>query len=374
MKSCPNYLKDYKDLWEKDPKSANLEWWKNAKFGLMLHYGLYSFLGSGEWVQLRNKIPLDEYARMKEVFTASNFDAEKITDLAVETGMSYINFVCCHHDSFCLWDSKVEQFNSMNSPCGRNLVKELSDACDRKGLGFFTYYTFGFNWRHPYCVDRSVFANARPDYDVKPKEYLYEKPEDFKNYVDYILKCMEELLLDCGTTAGIWLDLIMAYYALENHGYFDINEIYAKIREIRPDVLISWKQGATGTEDFATPEQHFRSLEGAMRDMYGEEAALHHRKIWEINSKKHNEICATIQTKGWSINPIDYTKTAEECYNILGHAIMNNANLLLNIGPHADGSIPVTQEKVLKELGQMIREKGFPTSGDVDFKSTGMDQ
>ncbi len=369
-KACPNYLKKYEELWSKHPKAANLEWWKNAKFGMFIHYGLYSFLDTdghpNEWAQFYQKIAVDKYERIQDVFTAHNFDAEKIADLAVDSGMNYINLVCCHHDSFCLWNSKTEPFNSVNSPAKRDLVRELADACDKRGLGFFTYYTFAQNWKHPYFIDKEVFKNARPDYDEKPKEYLYNKPEDLKIYVDYIMKCMEELLTECGTTAGIWLDLIMAFYALRDHGYFDIDEIYAKIREIRPDALLSWKQGATGTEDFATPEQHFHSLEGRMREAYGEEAALHHRKVWEKNSEKHNEICATVQPGSWAFSTFSPHRDAEYCYELLGHAAKNNANLLLNIGPLADGSISPIQEKILRDIGKKIKENGYPTTGDIE--------
>ncbi len=375
-KPCPNYLIAYKELWEKDPKAANLEWWKNAKFGMFIHYGLYSFTDTdghaNEWALFYQKIPLDRYARFKDSFTAHNFDVEAITDLAIECGMSYINLVCCHHDSFCLWDSKAEPFNSMNSAAKRNIVKELADACDRKGLGFFTYYTFAVNWKHPYYLNTSDFALARPHYDEKPKEYLYSKPEDLNHYVDYILKCMEELLLDCGTTAGIWLDLIMAFYALRDLGHFDIEAIYARLREIRPDALIAWKQGATGTEDFATPEQHFHSLEGRVREMYGDEAALHHRGVWEKNKVKHNEICATVQNKSWAFSAYDGQKTPEYCYELLGHAAKNNANLLLNVGPLSDGSISPIQTDILRAVGKMIKEKGYPTTGDINTESTGL--
>ncbi len=372
MKTCPNYLKEHEELWLKDPHAANLAWWKNAKFGMFIHYGLYSFLSNHEWVQYRELIPLDKYEKIADSFTAHNFDVEEITDLAVEAGMNYINLVTCHHDSFCLWDSKEEPFNSMNSPAKRDLVRELADACDRKGLGFFTYYTFAQNWKHPYFVDHSTFPMARPHYEERPKEYLYEKPEDFKIYIDYIMKCMEELLVDCGTTAGIWLDLIMAFYALRDHGYFDIEEIYAKLREIRPDALIAWKQGATGTEDFATPEQHFHSLENRVREFYNDEAALHHRHVWEINCKKHNEICATLQNSSWGFNAFDGNKSADFCYELLGHAAKHNANLLLNIGPLADGSISPVQKEILKELGDKIRKNGYPTTGNIDPDNTGL--
>ena len=108
-------------------KTKNLSWFKDAKFGMFVHYGLYSLLEKGEWVQYWDKIPVAEYAKLYDKFTAEKFDAEYITDLALRAGMKYINLTCCHHESFCLWDSRIEPFNSMNA-CGRDLVKELSEA------------------------------------------------------------------------------------------------------------------------------------------------------------------------------------------------------------------------------------------------------
>ena len=142
MKSLPTYLRDYEAAWEINPHEANLKWFEQARFGMFIHYGLYSALGAGEWVQFNNKMPVAEYAKLKNGFRAEKFDADFITDLALEAEMTYVTLVTCHHDSFCLWDSKVEAFNSINSPCGRDLVREMAEQCEKKGLGFFTYYTF----------------------------------------------------------------------------------------------------------------------------------------------------------------------------------------------------------------------------------------
>ena len=98
-----------------------------------------------EWALLYAKIPLAEYEKLTDHFSAHNFDADKITDLAIKVGMNYITFTTCHHEGFCLWDLKVEPFNSMHSVAERELVAELSEACARKGLGFFEYYTFMLN-------------------------------------------------------------------------------------------------------------------------------------------------------------------------------------------------------------------------------------
>lgn len=364
MKSekCPSYLENYKSLWEVDPKKAKLEWFKNAKYGMFIHYGLYSMLHSHEWVQFNEKIPVREYAKLKDHFTAHNFDADFITDLAVNAGMKYINLTSCHHEGFCMWDSKIETFNSVNSPCGRDLVKELSDCCERKGLGFFTYYTFMLNWRHPYFVTRDVFDVARPAYNEPQPEYLYKNKEDFKKYIDYAVACIDELLTNYKNIAGIWLDLIAAWFAMGDE-YIPINDIYNYIRERHPHVLISWKQGATGTEDFASPENYFHSLEETIRNRFGDEGAKRARIGFEGNKNKHNEVCTTIQHGTWGFNPRYDNKTVDELYQQLGDSTQNNCNLLLNVGPMADGSIHPNHVKILLDLGERIKNDGFPQVG-----------
>jgi alpha-L-fucosidase len=106
LPQVPEYLKNYRESWEKNPREANLQWFKDARFGMFIHYGLYSQLGRGEWVQLRDTIPLDEYARLKDSFTASGFDADFIVQLAKKAGMKYITITSKHHDGFCLFKPK----------------------------------------------------------------------------------------------------------------------------------------------------------------------------------------------------------------------------------------------------------------------------
>ena len=136
MNDCPKYLKEYSEIWKTDHKKASWNGLKMRKYGMFIHYGLYSMLHQQEWVLFYQNIPLDKYEKLTEQFTAHNFDAEYITDLAIKAGMKYITFTTCHHEGFCMWDSQIEPFNSVNSAAGRDLVRELSEACDRKGLGF----------------------------------------------------------------------------------------------------------------------------------------------------------------------------------------------------------------------------------------------
>ena len=358
MNNMPNYLSGFRSEWEKDPKQANLAWWEQARFGLFIHYGLYSQLADGEWVQFRQRIPVSEYEKLADTFDPGGFDADFITDLALEAEMAYVNLVSCHHDSFALWGSKAEPFNSVNAPAGRDLVSELSEQCANKGLGFFTYYTYHQNWRHPYFLSRDYYPSARPDYSEPEPRYKFSKPGDFQRYVDYAHACIEELLVNCGPLAGMWLDLIMGYYAVPD--MMPVEETYELIRGLQAHTLISFKQGATGTEDFATPERHFHSLEERAREQYGEKSAEVARSVWEKNKSKHNEICATLQRNKWGYAKGERHFDAGDVRGLLAHALSHNSNLLLNTGPLPDGSIPDEDVATLREVGKTIRNDGWP--------------
>ena len=129
MSDVPSYLKGFESIYESDPREAAIRWFSEAKYGLFLHYGLYSLLGRHEWVQLRGLIPVAEYEELKDQFKAEAFDAEAIVDFAVACEMKYVNLTSRHHDSFSLFKTKESDFNSVSAPSGRDLVKELSEAC-----------------------------------------------------------------------------------------------------------------------------------------------------------------------------------------------------------------------------------------------------
>jgi alpha-L-fucosidase len=354
----PRYLQGHRAVWAQSPRQANLDWFAGARWGLFIHYGLYSLLGRGEWVQFHEKIPVAEYARLAGSFRAERFDADLITDLVLEAGMKYVNLVTCHHESFCLWNSRREQFNSVNAPCGRDLVRELAAQCDRKGLGFFCYYTFMLNWRHPYFVSREHWATARPDYAEPQPEYLFRSMADYPRYVEYMLGCLEELLELEYPLAGLWLDIISAYYEVPE--IVPVKEAYALIRRKRPEALIAFKQGATGEEDFAAPEYEFRSQGERFRSRGLVEAADRADRAWEANRRKHNEICATLQEKRWGYSAGARHLTADELWSRLAHALAHDCNLLANIGPLPDGSVHETDVATLRAVGRRIRAEGWP--------------
>jgi alpha-L-fucosidase len=318
-----------------------------------MHYGLYSILEDGEWIQLRHDppIPVSDYDTLKNVFTAENFDADFITDLAIAAGMKYINITSRHHDSFSLFTTQQSEFNSVDAPkCGRDLVAELAEACDKKGLGLFLYYSYGADWKHPYFYPREAgWNNARPNYESPQPEYKFEKDEDFQHYIDFVHAQLRELLSQYPNIAGIWLDPIMGYYSRPD--LFPIEETYALIRSMNPHVLISFKQGANGDEDFSAPERSGGAKVGQQYEVAS--------KVYELNKNKPKEICNTLQPHAWGYKKSDdgQHKTADEIYEILQQMDSLGANLLLNVGPMADGRFPQEDIFALKEVGQKVKRE-----------------
>ena len=358
--AVPSYLKDYADLYGRDPKAAALAWFKEAKFGLFMHYGLYALLGRGEWVMFRETIPVAEYEKLKEQFTAAKFDADFITDLASAAGMRYVTITSRHHDSFCLFDSKVSDYTSAASPAKRDLVGELAEQCRKKGLGLFLYYSYALDWRHPWFYPRQFAPMARPAYKTPEPRYQWAKDEDFHRYIEFVHAQLRELLTNYGPLAGLWFDPIMTYYARPD--LFPIAETYALVRKLQPQTLLCFKQGATGTEDFAAPERTGQSLADRVRKQFDEAKAKIAAEAWEANKSKHNEICDTLQPHQWGYVKRDDSAhlDADEVRRRLRYAFYQNCNLLMNTGPLPDGSIHPVDVQTLREVGRRIKQGGYP--------------
>jgi alpha-L-fucosidase len=358
----PTYLlAEYAELYKEDPRAANLEWFKNAEYGLFLHYGLYALLEKGEWVQLTNKpepVPVAEYAELASQFTAEQFDADFITDFVLKAGMKYINITAKHHDGFSLYDTELSYFNSVDTAAGRDLIAELYDACERKGIALFLYYSYAVDWKHPYALSNvDGWKWARPAYEEPQFEYLYRKDEDFEKYLEFADGQVKELLTKFPNIAGLWFDPIMGYYARPD--LFHMDETYAMIRKMSPHALISFKQGATGNEDFIAPERHMVNLVERVTKQFGEESAAVAEAAWNANQTKPREICDTMQPRAWGYNKSKDGQhlTADQVMEKLEAAREAGANLLLNIGPMPDGSFPQEDIDALLEVGERLTQR-----------------
>ena len=366
--NCPPYLHNFANVWQTDPHQANLEWFAQARYGLFLHYGLYSQLERGEWVQFQERIPLDDYDRLYHSFDPRGFDADYITDLAGEAGMRYVNLTTMHHEGFALWGSNTEPWNSVHA-AGRDLVAELAEACDQKGLGFFTYFTYMINWRHPFSLPPEHFPIGRPAYDSTEPRYQLQNLKDYDRFLDYIHALLEELLALPYPLTGMWLDIIAAYY--QNPQFVPVERTYRLIRERRPETLLSYKNGATGEEDFSAPEHSGTSQGERYRKAGNLAAADRADRAWALNRYKHNEICSTLQEKGWGYHRAVRHLNADEVWGFLAYAGSIHCNLLLNTGPLADGSIHPGDAQTLREVGRRIRSQGWPSPEEAKHPGIG---
>lgn len=347
-KDIPPWLKGYEKQFNENPRSAALEWFREAKFGLFIHYGLYSLTGKGEWVQYHDRMPIAEYAKLADRFTAERFDADAIAALAEEAGMKYITFVCKHCDSFCLWNTKETEFNSMNSPAKRDLVAEMVEACRKRGLGFFAFYEHGFDWRHPHGPAPWDWAHpaVRPAYDPPDPFYAPRESYDFNKYVKYVYNGISELCSNYGRIAGVWLDGI-AVLRSGDKSKFRVSELYARIRELQPQALICYKSGLyPELEDFMAPEKF--QVEDAMQNRGNKPMEICH------TMQKHSEKAPKGGLWGW-LEGADHC-SGDEVMEMLADAEAKGANLLLNVGPLPDGSIHPDDVKALREVGRRLRK------------------
>ncbi len=358
LTSVPSYAENYSELYKNDPRLGTVKWFHEAKFGLFMHYGLYSQLGRGEWVQYREQIPVAEYKKLKDTFTAEKFDADFITELACEAGMKYINITSKHHDGFCLFGTGTTDYNSVNSPARRDLVGELSDACHEKKLGLFLYYSLAADWQHPYFYPRKFNDRVQPDYPEPQPGYKWQKDEDFQIYMEYAETHVRELLTNYGHIAGIWFDPFIGYFGRPD--LFPINRTYGMIKQLSPGTLISFKQGVTGTEDFAAPERKGHSMAEMIRKLYGPTPGHIAEMAWSVNQHKYNEVCDTLQPRMWGYVEESEHKGPDEVMEMLGSAAKQNSNLLLNTGPLPDGSIHPQDVVTLREVGRRIKTEGVP--------------
>jgi alpha-L-fucosidase len=215
--------------------------------------------------------------------------------------------------------------------------------------GLFLYYSYAADWKHPWFMSREEgWVASRPAYKEPQPEYLYRKPGDFRKYIEFADGQVRELITRFPHVAGIWFDPIMGVYAKPE--MYDMENTYRLIRETSPHMLISFKQGATGTEDFMAPERDAKARVGKQYPIA--------EKVYQLNKDKPREICATMQPHAWGYNQAEDGKHLDVAgvIEILDTAKKMNANLLLNIGPLPDGSFPREDVEVLREVGRRIRE------------------
>ncbi|MDD3725814.1 MAG: alpha-L-fucosidase [Candidatus Ratteibacteria bacterium] len=298
-------------------ENKRIRWWQEARFGMFVHWGLYSILGRGEWVLLVERIPLKEYAKLADRFIPpKSFSPEQWVKLAKESGMKYIVLTTRHHDGFCLFDSKASNFTSVKTAAKRDFVEEYVDACRKHNIRVGLYYSL-LDWRFPGYFDREKY------------------PESFKDTVEQAHMQVKELMSNYGKIDILWYDGGWLPGAeKETPILWRSKELNAMVRKLQPDIIINDRSGLP--EDFDTPEQH------------------------TTPSKRPWESCMTIgDSCGWGYikhNP-NMKPTTQLIQNLVSCA-SNGGNYLLNIGPKPDGSVRREELIRLKEIGKWLLKNG----------------
>ncbi len=319
------------------PSAANLEarrWFQDARFGLFIHWGVYSTLGDGEWVMNNRRIPISDYEKLPSQFNPIEFDPAEWVALAKAAGMKYITITSKHHDGFAMFDSKVSDYDIVDrTPYKKDVLKMLADECHRQGIKLFFYYS-QLDWHNPNYFPRGGTGRdaGRPDRGDWPK------------YIDYMNAQLKELLTGYGEIGGIWFD-----------GWWDrpdadwrLDETYKLIHDLRPAALIG-----SNHHRRPNPGEDFQMFE---KDLPGANTAGFNKDS-EIGSLPL-ETCETMNNS-WGFNITDRKyKSTRELIQYLARAAGNNANFLLNVGPMPNGRIQPEFAAHLREMGKWLDKYG----------------
>ena len=339
------------------PTKENLEareWFANAKFGLFIHWGPFSIPGEGEWVMQQRNITVKNYTRLMDFFNPEKFDAAQWVSMAKSAGMKYITLITRHHDGFSMWDTKYSDFNIMNSPYHKDIVKAIADECHKQGIKLFLYYSL-LDWRrddYSYWTGRTGQGTGRTVHG------------DWNNYIKFMENQLTELLTNYGEIAGIWFDGYWDQTAPEGAKDrtpkvdWHLPEIYALIHKLQPQCLI-------GNNHHLTPfaGEDFQMFE---RDLPGQnKSGLSFQKA---SDKLPLETCETMNGSwGFNIKDDNY-KSANQLIDYIVNAAGRNANFLLNVGPMPNGKIQNEFVDTLKEVGKWMQQYGesiYGTRGNI---------
>ena len=316
-----------------------LSWFRDAKYGLFIHWGLYSILGGdwkgvtaphiAEWIMRTLQIPLSEYRMLTKEFNPKDFDPSFYVRRAKQWGMKYIVVTAKHHDGFALFDTAVSDYSVMNTPYGKDIIRQFADACAREGMTFGVYYSQMQDWEHP--------DGDGNTWDFKKEEKVFSR-----YFYEKALPQVRELLTNYGSLGLIWFDTP-----------YDMpkplcEELAATVHSLQPDCLINGRIGY-GLGDYRQAADNLIPL-------------LSRPDAWESPMTLNS-------TWGYSQSDNDFKAPSTVIENLVRIA-GKGGNLLLNVGPDAHGRIPVRSDEILSEVGEWMQQYGesvYGTSNAPDF-------
>ncbi len=316
-------------------KAARMKWWKEARFGMFIHWGLYSVpagkygdkTGYGEWIMESAHVPVAEYESYMQRFNPTKFNADSWAKMAKDAGMRYVTITTKHHDGFALFDSKVSDYDIMATPFKRDIMKELSTAVRKQGLTMCWYHSI-MDWHHPdYTPHRAWSTTPPPD-------------ANFERYEKYLHGEVTELLKNYGKIGVMWFD--GEWESTWNHERGQ--KLYDLCRKLQPSVIVNNRvdvgRGGMGgmsdngfAGDYGTPEQTIPATGLPGID-------------WES--------CMTMNDN-WGYNAVDkHFKSTKTLITNLVDIVSKGGNYLLNVGPRSDGTFPPESVELLKGIGKWM--------------------
>ncbi|WP_207420370.1 alpha-L-fucosidase [Desertivirga brevis] len=327
-----------KPSWVKETvaqKSERMEWWRQARFGMFIHWGLYSAAARHEWVQNREKMTREEYHKYFQTFNPDLYNPEEWTKKAKQAGMKYVVITTKHHEGFCLWDSKFTEYKAPNTPAGKDLLKPLVAALRAEGIRVGFYYSL-IDWNHPHFpIDRN-----HPLREASNIASINQN-RDIKKYQKYLKDQITELLTQYGKIDELFFDYSYPGPNGKGRDDWDSEGLLKLVRKLQPDIIVNDRLDLGETSwgwDYKTPEQFmpfkWPSLNGV-------------NIPWET--------CQTF-SGSWGYNRDEYSwKSERQLITMLIETVSKGGNLLLNVGPTARGAFEEKADERLKAIGNWMR-------------------
>jgi len=324
----------------KDQKEIRMKWWREARFGMFIHWGLYAIpagewkgeTNHAEWILTTAQIPVEQYEKFAHQFNPTAFNAAEWVRYAKDAGMKYIVITSKHHDGFCLFDSKYTDYDVIDAtPFKRDILKELSEECRRQDMKMCFYHSI-MDWHHPDYLPRRSWENRSSE------------DADFDRYAEYMKKQLAELLTNYGELGVLWFDGEWEHTWEEERG----RDLYDYVLSFQPDIIVNnrvgkGREGMAGTYDpetsvgdFGTPEQEIPATGLA----YDWETCMTMNDHWGYNKNNHN----------W--------KSEEDLIRKLVDIASKGGNFLLNVGPTAEGLFPQQSIERLQAMGKWLNLNG----------------
>lgn len=316
------------------------KWFMDARFGMFIHWGLYSIPACGEWMMSEKEMTTEEYHKYFEQFDPVDYDPKKWARLAKKAGMKYAVLTAKHHDGFCLFDSKLTDYKATNTKAGRDLVREFVDACHEEGLKTGLYFSI-IDWHHP---DFPKYGDRQ--HPMRNNLAYKDEKIDFDRYLEYMHGQVKELVTNYGKLDLLWFDF--SYDDMTGEKW-KATELIKMVRTYQPDVIIDNRLEGAGDNhgsittdepliysgDFASPEQIIPPK--GVCDEHGNPIP------WEL--------CATMNNH-WGYCNFDYQyKTPQMLVRKLVECVSKGGNMILNVGPDANGRFNAESCRLLDEIG-----------------------